>query len=46
MHRMGIETGIDLTRLAIAGAEISRVLGRASQSKAGTAWLAKHAAVQ
>jgi hydroxymethylglutaryl-CoA lyase len=46
MHRMGIETGIDLTRLAKAGAEISRVLGRASQSKAGTAWLVKHAAVQ
>jgi hydroxymethylglutaryl-CoA lyase len=46
MHRMGIETGIDLTRLANAGAEISRVLGRASQSKAGTAWLVKHAAVQ
>ena len=46
MHRMGIETGIDLTRLAKAGAEISRVLGRASQSKAGTAWLAKHAAIQ
>jgi hydroxymethylglutaryl-CoA lyase len=46
MHRMGIETGIDLTRLATAGAEISRVLGRPSQSKAGTAWLGKHAAAQ
>jgi hydroxymethylglutaryl-CoA lyase len=46
MHGMGIETGIDLTRLATAGAEISRVLGRASQSKAGTAWLTKHAAAQ
>jgi hydroxymethylglutaryl-CoA lyase len=46
MHGIGIETGIDLTRLATAGAEISRVLGRASQSKAGTAWLTKHAAAQ
>ncbi|MFM7283542.1 MAG: hydroxymethylglutaryl-CoA lyase [Betaproteobacteria bacterium] len=46
MHGMGIETGIDLTRLATAGAEISRVLGRASQSKAGTAWLTQHAAAR
>jgi len=46
MHGMGIETGINLTRLATAGAEISSVLGRASQSKAGTAWLTKHAATQ
>lgn len=46
MHGMGIETGIDLTRLATAGAEISSVLGRASQSKAGTAWLTNHAAAQ
>lgn len=46
MHGMGIETGIDLTRLATAGTEISRVLGRASQSKAGTAWLTQHAAAR
>lgn len=46
MHGMGIETGINLTRLATAGAEISSVLGRASQSKAGTAWLTQHAAAR
>ena len=43
MNGLGIETGIDLTKLAQAGAEISRVLGRPSQSRAGNAWLARHA---
>lgn len=41
MNGLGIETGIDLTKLAQAGAEISRVLGRPSQSRAGNAWLAR-----
>ncbi|MBU3725714.1 MAG: hydroxymethylglutaryl-CoA lyase [Burkholderiaceae bacterium] len=44
MQGLGIETGIDLTQLAQAGAEISRVLGRPSQSRAGSAWLARQAA--
>ncbi len=44
MQSMGIETGIDLTRLAQTGAFISGVLGRSNQSRAGSAWLARQAA--
>jgi hydroxymethylglutaryl-CoA lyase len=44
MQGMGIETGIDLTLLAQAGADISRALGRVNQSRAGSAWLARQQA--
>ena len=44
MHGLGITTGIDLTLLAEAGEEISRVLGRPNASRAGRAWLARQAA--
>ncbi|MGI2260047.1 hydroxymethylglutaryl-CoA lyase [Shewanella sp. GXUN23E] len=37
LHGMGIETGIDLLKLAHAGHEISRVLGRPSGSKVALA---------
>ena len=37
LHGMGLDTGIDLDRLVDAGEFISGVLGRPSQSKAGTA---------
>ena len=36
---MGVETGVDLKRLAAAGREIMRCLGRTSSSKAATAML-------
>lgn len=44
MQGMGIETGIDLTLLAQAGADISRALGRVNQSRAGSAWLTRQQA--
>ncbi|WP_445778271.1 hydroxymethylglutaryl-CoA lyase [Shewanella sp.] len=37
LHGMGIDTGIDLTKLALAGDTISRVLGRANGSKVANA---------
>jgi hydroxymethylglutaryl-CoA lyase len=37
LHGMGIDTGIDLTKLALAGDNISRVLGRANGSKVANA---------
>ncbi|GGB47921.1 hydroxymethylglutaryl-CoA lyase [Shewanella inventionis] len=37
LHGMGIDTGIDLTKLAFAGDTISRVLGRANGSKVANA---------
>ena len=41
LHGMGIETGIDLDKLIDAGAFISQVLGRKSQSRVATAVLNK-----
>ncbi|MFB9885329.1 hydroxymethylglutaryl-CoA lyase [Balneatrix alpica] len=41
LHGLGIETGVDLQRLAEAGRFISEQLGRPSRSKVGTALLAK-----
>jgi hydroxymethylglutaryl-CoA lyase len=41
LHGMGIETGVDLGKLAETGAFISEALGRAPGSKAGTALRAK-----
>lgn len=41
LHGMGIETGIDLTKLAHAGAKISQVLQRQPQSKVAQALLTK-----
>jgi hydroxymethylglutaryl-CoA lyase len=43
LHGMGIETGIDLDKLVDAGAFISQVLGRKSQSRVATAILNKRA---
>jgi hydroxymethylglutaryl-CoA lyase len=43
LHGMGIETGIDLDKLADTGAFISEALGRASGSKAAMALRAKAA---
>ncbi len=37
LHGMGIDTGIDLTKLALAGDTISRVLGRTNGSKVANA---------
>lgn len=37
LHGMGIDTGIDLAKLALAGDTISRVLGRANGSKVANA---------
>ena len=37
LHGMGIDTGIDLAKLALAGNTISRVLGRANGSKVANA---------
>ncbi|AZG35563.1 MULTISPECIES: hydroxymethylglutaryl-CoA lyase [Shewanella] len=37
LHGMGIETGIDLTKLALAGDTISRALGRTNGSKVANA---------
>ncbi|MDD8059314.1 hydroxymethylglutaryl-CoA lyase [Shewanella metallivivens] len=37
LHGMGIDTGIDLTKLALAGDNISRVLGRTNGSKVANA---------
>lgn len=37
LHGMGIDTGIDLAKLALAGDNISRVLGRANGSKVANA---------
>ena len=44
LHGMGIETGIDLDKLAEAGAFISQALGRQPGSKAGMALRTKAAA--
>jgi len=37
LHGMGIDTGLDLARLAAAGRQISQVLGRATQSRVARA---------
>ena len=37
LHGMGIETGLDLPKLAAAGRQISKVLGRATQSRVARA---------
>ena len=42
LHGLGLETGIDLAGLAETGHWISKQLGRASNSKAGTALFNKH----
>ena len=41
LHGMGIETGVDLNKLAITGDKIIQVLGKANQSKVANALLAK-----
>jgi hydroxymethylglutaryl-CoA lyase len=38
---LGVETGIDIDKLADAGDFICKVLGKASSSRAGTALVAK-----
>lgn len=43
MHGLGIETGIDFEPVARAGDYISQMIGRPNGSRAGRAWLAKHA---
>lgn len=41
LHGMGIESGVDLNKLAITGDKIIQVLGKANQSKVANALLAK-----
>ncbi len=38
LHGMGIDTGIDLNKLAQAGRQISQQLGRKTSSKVARAW--------
>lgn len=44
LHGMGIETGIDLNQMVQVGASISKVIGKAPQSKVALALLAKETA--
>jgi len=43
MQGLGIETGIDCEQVVRAGDFISQAIGRPNGSRAGRAWLAKHA---
>lgn len=42
LHGLGIQTGVDMGKLAWVGQWISDILNRENGSKAGKAWLARH----
>ncbi len=42
LHGMGIDSGVDLKKLVIVGARVSRLLGRQSNSNAGRALLSEN----